>query len=86
MNVADIIAEHIEANGFDGLRNIRLGCSCMQDNMCPCGSVVGDCEPACAAEISNGKKVFYFITYGETKGAIMHAEDVVIKYLKSRRS
>jgi len=44
--VIKIIAEHLAANGYDGLANVDLECGCEIGDLEPCDGVKGDCHPA----------------------------------------
>lgn len=43
MQVCEIIEEHLKANGFDGLYSDE--CACKLDDLIPCYSPSGSCEP-----------------------------------------
>jgi hypothetical protein len=46
MDVKEIIVEHLEANGFDGLVNCDAECGCSVDEaFIPCDGYFGECEP-----------------------------------------
>ena len=42
--VIEIVAEHLRANGFSGLRN-EGECGCEVDHLQPCGEDFAQCEP-----------------------------------------
>jgi hypothetical protein len=44
MNVLEIIAEYLKANGYDGLMN-ENDCACELDDLIPCGEDFSTCEP-----------------------------------------
>lgn len=47
MNCLDIIMDHLDKNGFDGLVNTDISCGCSKKDMAPCESFsILDCEPA----------------------------------------
>jgi len=43
--VIQIITEHLISHGYDGLFNARNDCACVLDELEPCESIGGDCEP-----------------------------------------
>ena len=43
--VIEIVRAHLEANGFDGLVAVAADCGCLCDDLAPCGSDFGQCEP-----------------------------------------
>lgn len=43
--VIEIVKAHLEANGFDGLAAEDAECGCLCDDLAPCGSDFGQCEP-----------------------------------------
>jgi hypothetical protein len=42
--VIEIVSEHLKSNGFDGLRNGRIGCGCEIGDLAPCSQYFGQCE------------------------------------------
>jgi len=44
MNVKEIIAAYLKANGYGGLHNDE--CGCFDDDLIPCGECCDECEPA----------------------------------------
>ena len=43
--VIEIVRAHLEANGFDGLVAVDAECGCLCDDLAPCSSDFGQCEP-----------------------------------------
>ena len=43
--VIEIVKAHLEANGFDGLVAVDAECGCLCDDLAPCSSDFGQCEP-----------------------------------------
>ena len=43
--VIEILKAHLEANGFDGLVQVDAECGCLCDDLAPCSSDFGQCEP-----------------------------------------
>ena len=46
MNCQEIIYWYLDVWGFDGLCNTDISCGCGKDELCPCGSELGNCKPA----------------------------------------
>lgn len=44
MKVIEIVAEHLRANGYTGLRN-EGECGCELGDLAPCGTDFAQCEP-----------------------------------------
>lgn len=45
MRVIEIVKAHLIARGFDGLIAPHADCGCLCDDLAPCGSDFGQCEP-----------------------------------------
>ena len=43
--VIEIVKAHLEASGFDGLVAVDAECGCLCDDLAPCSSDFGQCEP-----------------------------------------
>jgi hypothetical protein len=43
--VIEILKAHLEAAGFDGLVAVDAECGCLCDDLAPCSSDFGQCEP-----------------------------------------
>ena len=46
MNVAQIVAEYLKKNGFDGLVAHDIDCGCGLSDLHPCGEDFRNCQPA----------------------------------------
>lgn len=56
--VIEIMAAHIEANGFDGL--FAPGeCACRKDDLAPCGDIHSDCIPGYLCKCDCGDHEFH---------------------------
>lgn len=42
--VIEIVAEHLQAGGFDGLANADAECGCFLDDLVPCREIGGGCR------------------------------------------
>lgn len=43
--VIEILRHHLMAGGFDGLVEVDAQCGCLLENLAPCSSDFGQCEP-----------------------------------------
>ena len=56
----DIIREHLESQGFDGLYNdYDCYCGCLIDELAPCGFIEDDCKPGYRVECDCGDHDFH---------------------------
>ena len=54
MTVKEIVTNYLKENGFDGLSNFECGCGI--DDLCWCGELKDDCEPAYRHNFAECKK------------------------------
>lgn len=52
--VIEIVKAHLETGGFDGLVAVDAECGCLCDDLAPCSSDFGQCEPAYRGADENG--------------------------------
>ncbi len=57
MTVHDIVAQYLVDNGYDGL--YTDDCGCLLDDLMPCCSECGNCEPGYKASQEEAAKVGY---------------------------
>ncbi len=53
MNVLDIIVNYLKENNYDGLY-YENECSCLLDDICPCGELSLNCQPGYKLYDNNG--------------------------------
>lgn len=42
--VLEMVKQHLEAHGYDGLYSPHADCACERDNLAPCEEIGNDCE------------------------------------------
>ena len=54
MNVIDIVAEYLRANGYDGLCLPEHGCACLIEDLAPCRAMSESCQPGRRVDVAAG--------------------------------
>ena len=62
MDVGDIVAEYLEAHGYDGLCNIDAECGCTLDDWIPCQCLSENCLPGWKAPCPCGDHDWHIST------------------------
>ena len=53
--VIEIVKAHLVAGGFDGLVAVDAECGCLCDDLAPCSSDFGGCEPGYRGALKDGE-------------------------------